>query len=163
LAIVAAKHKKACILLRDGSRRSGYVDPGSLADTDPVAWLDLNGQLVHSAQDTIHQIWLIRDFGDPLPVHRKIFGSRPRQPGLWVQYEDWQGESSEALLANDLLPAARHGFLLTPPGGGLRLYLPRVALQKISVLGVIGARSGRSRPAPADQIRLFEDPRPDIL
>ncbi len=152
---MATTHKKAWILLRDGVRKQGYVDPEGLPEHDPVRWLDLQGQLRQTGQDEISQIWIVRDFQDPLPLERKKFSSRPRQPGLWVQLQNQLGERSEALLANDLLSCMRFGFLLLAPGGLARFYVPRSALLNLAVLGVIGAPKPGKATLAASQIRLF--------
>lgn len=152
---MAATHKKAWILLRDGSRKQGYVDPESLPERDPVEWLDPQGQLRQTGQDEIFQIWIVRDFEDSLPLDRKKFSHRPRQPGLWIQLQSQLGDRSEALLINDLLPAMRFGFLLLSPGGLARFYMPRSAMLNLAVLGVIGAPKPGKTADAATQIRLF--------
>ncbi len=152
---MAATHKKAWIVLRNGDRKQGYVDPDSLPEHDPVQWLDLQGQIRQTGQDDILQIWIVRDFQDPLPLDRKKFSSRPRQPGLWVQLQNQLGDRLEALLANDLLSCMRFGFLLLAPGGLSRFYVPRSALLSLAVLGVIGAPKPGKAAVTASQIRLF--------
>ncbi|MEO7653730.1 MAG: hypothetical protein ABIZ80_25000, partial [Bryobacteraceae bacterium] len=92
---------------------------------------------------------------------KKIFQTRPKMEGLWVRMRMRDGEVLDGLLPNDLRQIAPEGFTVTPPdssSNNQRLFVPRLALTEIKVLGVVGSPLTRRKPKPVseDQIGLFE-------
>jgi hypothetical protein len=66
----------------------------------------------------------------------------------------------EGIMPNDLTQVPPQGYLLTPPdtrGNTQRIFVPRSALNQLTVLSVIGGLQGRRRPAKdeAAQPQLF--------
>jgi hypothetical protein len=85
--------------------------------------------------------------------------------GLWVSLELRDGDRLEGVLPNNLLQIESQGFTIIPPDPFLhrqRLFIPRLALKKVEVLGVVGSPVQKRRPkaVPAEQIGLFDEGRP---
>jgi hypothetical protein len=92
---------------------------------------------------------------------QRTFLSRPKAPGLWVRVKFRDGELLEGIMPNNLLgdPA---GFAIVPPDPTFQnqhIFVPREAVSKVEVLGVIGSplrRRTKAVPPDADkQIELF--------
>ena len=67
------------------------------------------------------------------------------------------------MLQNNLMLVEAAGFGIIPPDPSFqnqRIYVPRAALTEVQVLGVIGSalRIRKTKPAPKEQIELFEKP-----
>jgi hypothetical protein len=81
--------------------------------------------------------------------------------GLWVRFRLRDGESLEGILPNNLLQIEAAGFNAIPAGPtnqNQRVFVPRLALSSVEVLGTIG-NTARRRPAKkADddsQLKMF--------
>src|SRR5208282_3652 len=90
-------------------------------------------------------------FGEAESLTRKTFTSRPRSEGLWVRLRFKDNEILEGLMPSDLTQTLPEGFLVNPPdqrSNTQRIFVPRTALESLTVLAVIGATrriSGRCR------------------
>ncbi|HKW89813.1 MAG TPA: hypothetical protein VJN21_13775 [Candidatus Acidoferrales bacterium] len=157
----ASTHKKAVVLLADGSRVLGYLNPSGLGRTEAAELLSRDGEFQSVALDKIKSIYFVKEFTEPFEPARKSFFSRPKLDGLWVRLRFRDHDSLEGIVANDLLDLLDHGVRLTPPdlnGNTLWLFIPRAALAEIKVLGVVGiARRQPTRAASSAQPKLFED------
>ena len=68
----------------------------------------------------------------------------------------------EGVLPNNLLQVEYHGFTVIPPdpySNQQRVFVPRMALRAVEVLGVVGSPLKRRKPkaAPKEQIGLFDE------
>jgi hypothetical protein len=132
----------------------GFLDPGGYLASE-IEVLDREGRLVRIPMGEIKGVFFVREFeGNPDRAERKVFHSRPRLAGLWVRMTFKDGEVLEALLPNNLLETDATGYLVTPPdvySNNLKMFIPRNALTKLEVLGVIsdGVVKRLSRAAQA--------------
>jgi uncharacterized protein DUF6982 len=106
-------------------------------------------------------VYFVREFGDAESLMRKTFTSRPRTEGLWVRLKFKDSEVLEGMMPNDLNLNSAEGFLINPPdlrSNTQRIFVPRSALESLTVLAVIGASRRRRRGVPADtrQVQLFD-------
>jgi len=151
-------HKKVIVRKMDRDSVSGYVAPAFVAD-GKVELLNTAGNVVSIDLREIKGVYFVRDFADPDVTSRKTFVTRPRTAGLWVRLRFRDNDVLEGLMANDLTQVMPEGFLINPPdarSNTQRIFVPRLALQQLTVLAVIGAGGGRRR-APEDerQVALF--------
>src|SRR5438876_11183076 len=151
-------HKKVIVRKMDRDSVSGYVAPAFVAD-GKVELLNTAGNVVSIDLREIKGVYFVRDFADPDVTSRKTFVTRPRTAGLWVRLRFRDNDVLEGLMANDLTQVMPEGFLINPPdarSNTQRIFVPRLALQQLTVLAVIGAGGGRRR-APEDerQVPLF--------
>jgi hypothetical protein len=82
--------------------------------------------------------------------------------GLWVSFRFRDGEVMEGVMPNNLLQVEYYGFTLIPPdpnSNNQRIFIPRVSLRSVEVLGVIGGplKKRKPKPQPKEQIGLFDE------
>ena len=81
---------------------------------------------------------------------------------LWLRLHFRDGESLEGTAPNNLLQNEPSGFTITPPDPTFqnqRVFVPREALTRIEVLGVIGSslrRPAKPQPDRDKQLQMFE-------
>ncbi|MGA8035110.1 MAG: hypothetical protein WB985_03990 [Candidatus Acidiferrales bacterium] len=159
-----SSNKKAVVQLLDRTAIKGYLSPNGLAQAETVDLLTQDGEHKQINLASVRAIYFVRELGDPFPLERKTFLSRPKLNGLWVRLRFRDEEVIEGLAANDLVELLDGGIQLTPPdlhGNTMRLFIPRSAIEEMKVLGVVGiARRGprEFRPTvPSSQSKLFTD------
>jgi hypothetical protein len=133
--------------------------------------LDLGGKVTWIPWRTIKWVCYVRDFpsassgtdaGNPERLLHKRFTIRPRTAGVWLRMTLNDGEELEGLEANDKSLLEGSGLLLTPPdtrSNTQRIYVPRVAIQTLEVVGLIGAGARKStgpRRIMEEQQGLFQ-------
>jgi hypothetical protein len=163
-------YKKVVVRRLDHGLIKGFVDSTSYLGPNGIQMLDRQGRTVVIPLAEIKGVFFVRDFdGNRQRSERKLFQSRPRLAGLWVQMTFKDKEVLEGLLPSNLVELSPEGFLVTPAdlySNNLKIFVPRTALSEINVLGVIS--NGRLRrlsqegsgvpgePATSErQIRLF--------
>jgi hypothetical protein len=164
-------YKKVVVRRLDNGLIKGFVDSASYLRPSGIEMLDREGRALLVPLDDIKGIFFVREFeGNPQRSERKLFQSRPRLAGLWVQVTFKDNEILEGLLPSNLAELNPLGFLIAPAdlySNNMKIFVPRTALSKIDVLGVIPDRrvrkdSQRSRgtaDATAEhQMGLFPNP-----
>jgi hypothetical protein len=143
-------YKKVVVRRLDHGLIKGFVDSASYLGPNGLQMLDREGRTLVIPLAEIKGVFFVRDFdGNPQRSERKLFQSRPRLAGLWVQMTFKDKEVLEGLLPSNLVELGPEGFLLTPAdlySNNLKIFVPRTALNKINVLGVIS--DGRFRRLP---------------
>jgi hypothetical protein len=122
--------------------------------------LNTAGNVVAIELHDIKGVFFVREFGDSESLTRKTFTSRPRTEGLWVRLKFKDNEVLEGMMPNDLSLTTTDGFLVNPPdlrSNTQRIFVPRSALESLTVLAVIGATRRQRKGVPADtrQVQLF--------
>ncbi|MEO8129539.1 MAG: hypothetical protein ABJF23_33195 [Bryobacteraceae bacterium] len=136
------------------------MNPLTYLSAAGVELLSLSGTVSIVPYKDIKRVHFVKEF-DPagkLPV-RNTFQTRPKMDGLWVRVRFRDGETLEGVLANNLLQLEPQGFTIVPPDysyNNQRIFVPKVALAEIQVLGVVGSPLRRAAKAAKDQISLFE-------
>jgi hypothetical protein len=161
--MAASTNKKVLVARFERETLAGFVQsPGGFA-TDALELLTPEGRVIHIPYSDIKAVCFVRDFesGESWREHR-AFATRPKSAGLWLRLRFRDGDSIEGMLANNLLLVESSGFSIVPPDPTFqnqRIFVPRVALENVQVLGVIGSplRKRPPKEAPAaDQIEMFE-------
>jgi hypothetical protein len=156
------------VILRKFSRDwyAGYAGVNFGQDATELEILDLSGKVLWIAWKQVKWVCYVRDFpagetANPERLLHKRFTIRPRTAGVWLRMTLADGEELEGLAANDRSLVEGAGLLLTPPdtrSNTQRIYVPRVAIQTLEVLGLVGAGSRRgpaTRQKAAEQPDLF--------
>jgi len=134
-------YKKVVVRKLDRELIKGFVDPASYLRSNDIEMLDREGRALTVPFPDIKAVFFVRDFdGNPQRSERKLFQSRPRMAGLWVQLTFKDAEMLEGLITNNLVEPGPEGFLITPAdlySNNLKIFVPRSALSKVIVLGVI--------------------------
>ena len=154
-------HKKVIVRKMDRDSVSGYVSPAAFVNEGKLELLNTSGTVIAIDLREIKGVYFVRDFGDSESLTRKTFTSRPRSEGLWVRLRFKDSEVLEGLMPADLTQTTPEGFLVSPPdqrSNTQRIFVPRTALESLTVLAVIGAtRRGRRGADDQRQVTLFQE------
>ena len=150
---MSSTHKKVIVRKMDRDSVSGYVSPAQFVHEGKLELLNTAGTVVLIDLREVKGVYFVREFGDSESLARKTFTSRPRTEGLWVRLRFKDSEVLEGLMPADLTQNIAEGYLVTPPdqrSNTQRIFVPRTALESLTVLAVIGA-ARRKRRAGEDQ------------
>lgn len=157
-------HKKVVIRKLDRDSVNGYVAPSNFISDGRVELLNTAGNVVSIPLKDIKGIYFVREFGEADSPSRKTFTTRPRTEGLWVRLRFRDNEVMEGMLPNDLGLLNPDGLLINPPdtrSNTQRIFVPRTALENMTVLAVIGGPQGRRRrpevAADSRQVPMFTE------
>jgi hypothetical protein len=157
-----ASNKKVLVARFERESLQGFVQTPAGLEGDAVELLSPEGSLVRVPFAETKLICFVRDFeaGETWQDHR-AFATRPKTAGLWVRFRFRDADWLEGILPNNLLQIEAAGFSAVPADPSYqnqRIFVPRLALGSVEVLGVIGS-SLRRRPAkkPEDdgQLKMF--------
>ncbi|HKE32206.1 MAG TPA: hypothetical protein VKD65_10820 [Candidatus Angelobacter sp.] len=154
-------HKKVIVRKLGRDSLSGYVSPANFVVDRKLELLNTSGKLVQISLAEIKSVDFVRDFADAGSPSRKTFTTRPRTEGLWVRLKFTDNDILEGMMPNDLNTIGAEGYLITPPdtrGNTQRIFIPKSALEEITVLAVIGhAQARRKRAEDTRQVGLFTE------
>jgi len=156
----ASTHKKVVIELGDRSALRGYLNPARLPGAETLDLLTQEGQHQEVPLPKVRAVYFVRDLQEGFAPERKAFLSRPKLDGLWVRVRFRDEVVLEGVIPNDLLAFLDNGLHLTPPdlnSNTDRIYIPRLAIAELTVLGVVGVARRKPVPAAAAQPRLFNE------
>jgi hypothetical protein len=161
--LASSTTKKALIRRFQRETLAGYLNPVAFLQAEGVELLSADGLVTLIPYGQIKTVAFVRDFETPQDQDRQVFQTRPKMAGLWVSLRFHDGEVMEGILPNNLLQIEHHGFTVVPPdpyGNRQRVFVPRAAVLAVEVLGVVGSplKKRRAKPAPAEQIGLFDEP-----
>jgi hypothetical protein len=155
-------NKKVLVARFDRSPMVGFVRSPDGFEPDGFDLLTPEGSHARVAYDETKVVCFVRDLeaGETWREHR-AFATRPKSPGLWVRLAFRDGDSLEGIAPNNLLLVEGPGFSIVPPDPTFqnqRIFVPRVALTDVQVLGVIGSalRRRKAKVETPDQLKMFE-------
>ena len=159
--MAASTTKKVLIRRFERETLAGYVNPLSFQQPEGVELLTVEGKVLPIAYDEIHSVCFVRDFASAAEPERRTFNTRPKMEGLWVSLKFRDGEILEGIIPNNLLHLEMYGITVIPPdpySNTQRIFVPKISLAAVEVLGVVGSplKRRKPKPVPADQIGLFE-------
>src|SRR6201987_4470895 len=154
-------HKKVIVRKMDRGTVSGYGSPEPFVHDGKLGVLNTPGTVIAIDLREIKGVYFVREFGDSESLTRKTFTTRPRSEGLWVRLRFKDSEILEGLMPADLLQSNAEGYLVNPPdqrSNTQRIFVPRTALESLTVLAVIGATRRQRRGAEDQrQVPMFEE------
>lgn len=148
-------HKKVIVRKMGRDSLSGYVSQSFIIE-GKLELLNQSGKVVMIDLAEVKSVDFVRDFSDPASSSRKTFTTRPRTEGLWVRLKFTDNDILEGMMPNDLIQVSSEGYLITPPdtrGNIQRVFVPKSALEEMSVLAVIGRPESRRKAAAAEDAR----------
>src|SRR5271157_5834725 len=153
-------HKKVVVRKMDRDSVNGHVAPSGFVRERKLELLNTSGNVVAIDLRDIKVVYFVREFGDLDSPSRKTFTTRPRTEGLWVRLKFKDNEVLEGMMPNDLALTTAEGYLINPPdlrSNVQRMFVPRTALESLTVLAVIGATRRQRRGAVPDtrQVPMF--------
>jgi hypothetical protein len=154
-------HKKVIVRKMDRDSVSGYVSPAVLVNEGKVEVLSTAGTVIAIDLREIKGVYFVRELGEAESLTRKTFTSRPRAEGLWVRLRFKDSEVLEGLMPADLMQTMPEGYLVNPPdqrSNTQRIFVPRTALESLTVLAVIGSTRRQRRPDQDQrQVTMFAE------
>ena len=161
--MAVSTNKKVTCIRFDREILTGFVQPATYLQNEGLELLSPGGTVTVLPYLDIKCVCFVRDW-DSIEklLEKRTFASRPKQEGLWVRFAWRDGEIMDALLPNRLLDLEPLGFTVVPPdpgGNAQKIFLPRLALKEIQVLGVVGSQlrqQKKAKPVVPDQIKLFD-------
>jgi hypothetical protein len=161
--LTGSTSKKVIVRRFDREAVAGFISPQSYLQPDGVEIMSLAGAVLRFPYQEVKTVCFVRDFLPDDPAHeRKVFGARPKKEGLWVRLRYRDADSMDGLLANNLVQTELAGYVVTPPdpySNVQRMFVPRLALEELLVLGVIqGPLRPRKAPVTSrEQLEMFEE------
>lgn len=154
-------HKKVIVRKLGRDSVSGYVAPTHFVIESKLELLNPAGKVVMIDLAEVKNVDFVRDFSEMGTATRKTFTNRPRTEGLWVRLRFIDNDVLEGMMANDLTQVSPEGYLITPPdtrGNVQRVFVPKTALEEMTVLAVIGRPEARRKAVgETGQERLFSE------
>lgn len=153
-------HKKVVVRKLDRDSVNGYLAPTNFVREGKLELLNTAGNVVAIDLRDIKVVYFVREFGEIEMPNRKTFTTRPRTEGLWVRLKFKDNETIEGLMPNELSSSLAEGFLINPPdlrSNTQRMFVPRTALESLTVLAVIGSARRHRRGLAEDtrQVPMF--------
>ena len=153
-------HKKVVVRKIDRDSINGFVAPANFVHEGKLELLNTAGNAIAIDLREVKVVYFVREFGETESPSRKTFTTRPRTEGLWVRLRFKDGDVLEGMMPNDLMQNSTEGYLINPPdlrSNTQRMFVPRSALESLTVLAVIGATRRRRRGLPTDtrQVPMF--------
>jgi len=153
-------HKKVIVRKMDRDTVNGYVAPSDFVREGKLELLNTAGNVVGIDLRDIKGVYFVREFADSETLNRKTFTTRPRTEGLWVRLKFKDNEILEGMMPSDLTQSTAEGYLINPPdlrSNTQRIFVPRGALESLTVLAVIGASRRRRKGTAGDtrQVPMF--------
>jgi hypothetical protein len=158
-----ASNKKVLLVRFDRASLQGFVQTPAGLEGEAIELLRPDGGLVRVPLTDTKLVCFVRDFeGGETWKENQAFATRPKTAGLWVRFRFRDGDRLEGLLPNNLLQFEASGFSAIPPDPSFqnqRVFIPRLALAGVEVLGVIGSPLRRRTGKPAGeegQLKMFD-------
>jgi hypothetical protein len=144
----------------DRDSLNGYLASAEFIREGKLELLNTAGNVVAIDLRDIKVVYFVREFGEAEAPSRKTFTTRPRTEGLWVRLRFKDNEVLEGMMPNDLSLTTAEGFLINPPdlrSNTQRIFVPRSALDSLTILAVIGATRRPRRGVSLDtgQVPMF--------
>lgn len=165
---MSASTVKRVVLYRfDRQPLEGIVNPNAYLASEAIEFMTLDGNLHHSSYSEIKAVCFVSETGRfDLFAEHSFFERRPKVPGLWTRFTLRDGDCLDGILSHNLLEWPVSGYLITPPRPGVgrqRVFLPRPAVMRTELRGVVGA-SGNAAAAKAraeamkraGQLKMFD-------
>jgi hypothetical protein len=159
--MAVASNKKVLVARFERESLQGFVQTPAGLEGDAVELLRPEGSLVRVPFTETKLVCFVRDFdlGETWQDHR-AFATRPKTAGLWVRFWLRDGDWLEGILPNNLLQIEAAGFNAVPADASYqnqRIFVPRLALSSVEVLGVIGGGRRRlpSKSGDDGQLKMF--------
>ena len=160
-------NKKVLLARFDREAVEGFVLASAGFGDETIDLLTPSGNLLRIPVAETKAVCFVRDFdGAETWREHRTFLTRPKMPGVWVRLLFRDGDSVEGMLPNNLMLVHPAGFSLIPPDPTFQnqhIFVPRLALREVQVLGVVGSPLKRRKPKKSDddeQLEMFGNTQP---
>ncbi len=161
--MAVSTHKKVLVSRFDREPLAGFVNPQGYLLAEGLELMTQTGSLNIVPYQEVKLVCFVRDFGQGEPRKElRLFTTRPKLEGLWLRMYFRDGDAMDGILSNNLLQLDPFGFSVVPPDPGFqnqRIFVPKAALARMEVLGVVGSplRSPRKpKVLSKEQLEMFK-------
>jgi hypothetical protein len=160
--LVSSTAKRVVLYRFDRQPLEGIVNPAAYLLVDRLELITVSGTIHAVPYGEAKALCFVSEFASAdLFQGHKLFERRPRVPGLWTRFTFLDGDQLDGVLSHNLLEWPAQGYLLVPPKASAsrqKVFVPRDALRKTELRGVVGAPATTSKRAKPDQkqIDLFD-------
>jgi hypothetical protein len=160
--LLSSTAKRVVVYRFDRQPLEGFVNPGTFLLKDCVEFLTTEGAVQAVPYNDLKVVCFV---GEParfdLFESTLVFERRPRMPGLWTRFTLRDGDQIDGVLPSNLIEWPSQGYIIIPPRASVlrqRIFIPRQALKKTELQGVIGSAKDKmkQRAAAADQLKMFD-------
>jgi hypothetical protein len=162
--LASSAAKRVVVYRFDRQPIEGFANPSAFLQGGGVELLLMGGTVQAIPSAELKGVCLV---GEPVRSFdlfeaNQFFDRRPRLSGLWARFTLKDGDMIEGILPHNLVEWPLAGYFFTPPRASnlrQRVYIPRDALAKTELQGVIGAAKAKPRsqkPLPAGQLQMFD-------
>lgn len=159
--------KRVLLYRFDRQPLEGIVNPSAYLSGGHIELITAAGALQATALEEVKALCFASAGAAPdLFTSHNLFERRPKASGLWARFIFRDGDCLEGMLSPNLIEWPSAGYLIVPPRAGLgrqRVFIPRAALSRTELRGVVGLQAGgsahRKKPMPppdSKQINMFE-------
>jgi hypothetical protein len=161
--LVSSTAKRVVAYRFDRQPLEGFVNPATFLLAGAAELLTVSGTVQSIPYSELKAICFVAEAGrfDLFNSHT-VFERRPRLSGLWTRFTLKDGDQLDGVLSHNLVDWPAQGYLLTPPRASSlrqRVFIPREALSKTELRGVIGAPGGKPKQKKGTregQLEMFE-------
>lgn len=160
--MVSSTAKRVVLYRFDREPLEGIVNPAAYLLADRLELITVNGTVHAVPYGEAKALCFVSEFASAdLFRDHKFFERRPRTPGLWTRFTFLDGDQLDGILPHNLLEWPAQGYILVPPkpsASRQKVFVPRAALRKTELRGVVGAPATALKPAKSagKQIELFD-------
>lgn len=157
--------KRVLVYRFDRQPLEAIVNPSSYLAAGHIELITTAGSLQSMALEEVKALcFAVPGAAPDLFTTHNLFERRPKAPGLWARFTFRDGDLLEGMLSPNLLEWPCAGYLIVPPRAGSarqRVFIPRAAITRTELRGVVGAQTAppRKKPAPppdSNQLNIFE-------
>jgi hypothetical protein len=161
--VAASTNKKVLVARFDRETLAGFVSSPGGFEAEALELLTPEGSVLQVPYSEVKAVCFVKDFeGGETWQQRRTFLTRPKSAGLWVRLRFIDGDSIEGMVANNLMQLEPNGFSIVPPDPTFhnqKIFVPRLAVTEVQVLGVIGSALKRRPAKPVEkeegQLEMF--------
>ncbi len=158
--------KRVILYQWDRLPTTGIVNPASFLADDHIEWMTADGRLQLSPLEECKALCFVSESAkSDLFSDNNLFERRPKVVGLWTRFYFRDNAVLDGVLTQNFIEWPENGYLIVPPharANRQKVFIPRQALARTEVRGVIGGPSSSTRdrgaklPAAARQLTIFD-------
>jgi hypothetical protein len=142
-------NKRVIVYYWDRFPTIGVVNPASFLADDHIEWVTVEGRLQRSPLEECKALCFVSESAKPdLFSEHNLFERRPKIVGLWTRFYFRDSTVLDGVLTQNLIEWPENGYLIVPPharANRQKVFIPRRALVRTDVRGVIGGLSSSTR------------------
>jgi hypothetical protein len=159
-------NKRVILYYWDRLPTTGIVNVASFLADDHIEWVTSDGRFQLSPLQDCKALCFVSESAKPdLFTDNNLFERRPKIVGLWTRFYFRDNTVLDGVIPQNFIEWPDNGYLIIPPharANRQKVFIPRLALVKTDVKGVIGGTSssgqdqGTKSSTAARQLTIFD-------